>query len=247
MSGTNQQGAFDLFVKAMAYRDAITDDEVALLAKLPTRRATYNKGAEIVAEHARAEQSCIMLSGVAARAVYTIRGQRQLTALHIAGDFIDLHALLLKIMDHSVVAMSSCEVAFVDHEALLAVFENSPHLGRIFWLSTVIDAAIQRAWTASIGRRTPAQSIGHLLCELYVRFRLIGHNRGQTFDLPLTQSDLADLLGLSIVHVNRKVRELREAGLARWDGTSVTVPRFETLAEFSEFDPTYLSLNKEPR
>jgi len=239
--------AFELFVRAMSLRDDMAEDEVAALKSLPVRFEKMPKGVEIIADHARADHSCIITKGLAARAVYTADGERQLTALHIPGDFVDLHAFLLKIMDHSVVAMSDCDVAFVSHRSLLEIFTRYPHLGRIFWLSTVVDAAIQRAWTTSLGRRTAAQSIGHLVCELHARLSAIGAVVGNSFPLPLTQQELADLLGMSIVHVNRKLKELRADRLVRMEDGQVHIPNVAQLREFSEFDPIYLNFFKEPR
>lgn len=239
--------AFELFVRGMSLRDEIADNEIEALKALPVRHASLPKGYEIISDHARADHSCIITKGLAARAVFTANGERQLTALHISGDFVDLHAFLLKVMDHAVVAMSACEVAYVSHRSLLEIFTRYPHLGRLFWLSTVVDAAIQRAWTTSLGRRTAAQAIGHLMCELYTRLKAIGAVQGNTFALPLTQQEFADLLGMSIVHVNRKIKELRLDGLVFIDDGQVRISDFDRLAGFSEFDPIYLNFVKEPR
>ena len=200
-----------------------------------------------MSEGSRQRESCLILSGFTARAQFLSDGRRQITAVHIAGDFVDLHALLLKVMDHSVVALRRCEAAFVPHDSLLEVIEKAPHLGRMFWLSTVIDAAIQRTWITSIGRRSPGQHIAHLLCELYLRLETVGLVRTDSFEFPPTQGDIADMLGLSVVHVNRTIQELRSSGLVRWSNNIVTIVDMERLKAFADFDPTYLNLLNEPR
>ena len=171
----------------------------------------------------------------------------ELTALHMAGDFVDLHALLLKVMDHSAVALTPCEAAFVPHTSLIALVEAAPHLGRLLWLSTVIDGAIERNWITSLGRRSAGVHLAHLICELFVRLETVGLSKGNSFDLPLTQTDIADIIGLSVVHTNRTIHDLRAAGLITWDRRVITIANQQRLRDFAEFDPTYLNLVKRPR
>ena len=150
-------------------------------------------------------------------------------------------------MDHSVIALSACRAAYIPHPQLTDVCTRMPHLGRLFWLSTVIDAAIHRAWLTCIGRRSPAKHIGHLLCEIYVRLNAMGLASDNTFEFPVTQGELSDMIGLSLVHVNKTIQTLRTQNLFTWEGTRVVIRNFEQLAEFSGFDPTYLNLHVEPR
>ena len=235
------------FIRMLQKRDTLSDDEIALIKSMPVRRKTFPGGADVVAEHSRPSESCMVLKGIAARGQFLRKGNRQITAFHVPGDFVDLHAYLLKVMDHSVVAMDACEVGFVPHDEIRRVTEQSPHLGRLFWLSTVIDAAIQRTWITCLGRRSATQYMAHLFCELYLRLEAAGIATGFRFDFPLTQAQLADALGLSVVHVNKKLQELRASGLAEWKNGTVAIHDFEGLAELAEFDPTYLSLRVEAR
>jgi CRP-like cAMP-binding protein len=234
-------------VRFLENRDAISAIEVKALESLPLDCRALGKGEEIVGQGARPVRSCLILKGFAARTFITPEGRRQVTAVHIAGDFVDLHSLLLKKMDHAVVAMSPVNAAFVAHTDLLKLISGHPHLGRLLWLSTVIDAAIQRAWIASLGRRSSANHMGHLLCEMFARLQSQGLTNGNTFDFPITQADLSDMLGLSTVHVNRTLQELRRTGLVKWEAPRVTLPDFEALAELVDFDPTYLNIWREPR
>jgi len=174
-------------------------------------------------------------------------GVRQITALHVPGDFVDLHGMLLKTMDHSVIAQGSCDVGFVPHSAITAATRTNYHLCRLLWFSTIVDAAIQRAWITSLGRRAADKGLAHLICELYQRLELVGAASDQAFVFPITQAELGDVIGLSSVHVNRTLQSLRASHLLRWEHHRVTILDFAALSQLAEFDPTYLSLRVEDR
>ena len=240
-------GDFGALARSLERRDRLSPEEHRLIAQLPARKRRFESGGELVAEHSEPSESCLILSGFVARAQFLPDGKRQLTAVHIAGDFVDLHALLLKVMDHSVVALTPCEAAFMPHTSLVALIEAAPHLGRLFWLSTVIDGAIERNWVTSLGRRAANVHLAHLICELFVRLETVGLVRGNSFDFPLRQSDIADMIGLSLVHTNRTIQELRTSGLITWERKVMTIVDQQRLREFAEFDPTYLNLVQRPR
>ena len=235
------------FVRSLERRDSLSDDEIRIISELPARPAVFTAGEEIVMEGSRPKESCLVTAGFAARRQSLRSGERQITAVHVPGDFVDLHSMVLKVMDHSVVALGQCKVAFVPHQKIKEVTERSPHLARLFWMSTTIDGAIQRTWITCLGRRSAEQHLAHLICELYIRLEAAGIASGFAFEFPVTQAHLGDVLGLSVVHVNRKLQELRAAGLVEWRDGKVNIRDFERLAELSEFDPTYLSLRRESR
>ena len=241
------QQPLDPLVIAFSRRDRLSEDEEEILEGLPRRQKDYKTGSDIIAEGSRPQESCLVLEGFTARAQHLSSGKRQLMAIHIAGDFVDLHAFLLKQMDHGVVALSPCSVVFIPHSSLRTVTETRPHLARMFWLSTVVDAAIQRAWITCLGRRSAIQHLAHLICELYLRLEVVGRAGNGRFEFPITQSELGDLLGLSNVHVNRILQELRATGIIRWRGSTVHIDNFAELIAFAEFDPLYLNLVQEPR
>jgi CRP-like cAMP-binding protein len=238
---------FERLISMLERRDRVSDEERAQIERLPRRLRSFNSGEELVVEGSRPGNSCLVLSGLTARAQFLADGRRQFTALHVPGDFVDLHALMLKVMDHSVVAIGRVEAAFIPHASLIGLVESAPHVGRLFWLSTVIDAAIQRTWITNLGQRPPKQHIAHLICELYMRLEVVGLVRGTSFDFPATQRDLADMVGLSLVHVNRTIQELRAQRLLTWRDNVVTITDLDRLREFAEFDSIYLNLFKEPR
>jgi CRP-like cAMP-binding protein len=206
-----------------------------------------NKGEDIIREGDRPTESILLLEGFAARYNLLRKGKRQITALHIPGDFVDLHSFLVKKMDHAVLAITPCSVGFVPHETLREISENHPHLTRLLGVNLAVDAAIHRHWIVSLGRRSALEHAAHLLCEMFLRLRAVGLTEDDSFKLPLTQAELGDSLGLSTVHVNRVVQELRAKGLITWRGERLVIDDWKRLQELAEFDPTFLSLEVEPR
>ena len=238
---------FERLITGLERRDKLSDVEKATIEAFPYRVQSFQGGQELVAEGSRPSESCLVLTGFTARDQFLSDGARQIAAVHVPGDFVDLHCFLLRQMDHSVVAIRQCTAAFIPHSSILQATTALPHLGRMFWLSTLIDAAIQRAWITSLGRRTPAQHIAHLLCELHERLNPLGLVKEGSFEFPPTQTDISDMAGLSLVHVNRTIQELRSKSLVAWSNQVVTIPDLGRLKAFSDFDPIYLNLVREPR
>lgn len=201
---------------------------------------TYVAGSEILRGGERPSESSLLLSGVCARLNGMMDGARSVTQLNLPGDFLDLHGLLTKQIDHGVVAISDCVTLPVSHADLSGVIDRHPHLARLLWLETTVDAAIQREWFHRLGRQDAFGRMAHLMSELDARLAHVGLGDPGGFDLPLTQSDFADCLGLSTVHVNRVLKELRVSGLLDWHGGRVEVLDREGLHRVAEFDPTYL-------
>lgn len=227
--------------------DIVTPEEQSALHAIITESARFETGDDIVVQGSRPAYSTLMLEGISARYKILEDGSRQITALHVAGDFVDLHAFMLKTMDHGIVAMSPCRVAFADHADLKTVTETRPHLTRLLWLDTLVDGAVHREWIVAMGRRSKKSHLAHLICELYVRLKVVGLVEGASFRLTLSQSEMADVLGLSLVHLNKTLQLLRKEGAVRWDNKLVEILDWDRLANIAEFDATYLSLSVEPR
>jgi CRP-like cAMP-binding protein len=206
----------------------------------------FQAGADLVREGARPDTSMLVVDGFTTRYRDAADGSRQITAIHIPGDFVDLHSLLLREMDHSVGALSACRVVRFPHTKLRALTETHPHLTRLLWLMTLIDSSIHREWLAAAAQPAPEQ-IAHLICELYVRLEITGLITKHSFPLPLTQTELGEALGLSAVHVNRSLQQLRAEGLFTWQNQVVTVLDWEALERRAAFDDRYLHLVREPR
>jgi len=198
----------------------------------------------IVRRGERLNSSILLLEGLLARYKDLSNGQRQITHIHVPGDFADLHGYTLGYLDHNLITLTPCRIARAPHTGLLAITNRFPHLTRAFWFSTNLDASIHREWEVSLGRRNAIERAAHLLCEIQSRLLVVGAAEGDSFRLPITQNQFAECLGLTGVHVNRVLRELREAGLADFRGGRVTIHDRPGLEALAEFDPLYLYLDR---
>ncbi|SCB57268.1 cAMP-binding domain of CRP or a regulatory subunit of cAMP-dependent protein kinases [Rhizobium aethiopicum] len=228
-------------------RDALSAEEENHLRSIIVRDRQFAAGEDLVPEGSRPPYSTLLIDGFAARYKLMADGSRQITALHVAGDFVDLHAFPVKKMDHGIVALSPCHVALADHADLRAITEHMPHLTRLLWLDTLVDGAIHREWIVAMGRRSKRAQIAHLVCELFVRLQVVRRTRGESFQFPLTQIEMADVLGISVVHLNKTLQALRREGAFTWENRTITIVDWERLQEIAEFDPAYLSISREPR
>jgi len=188
--------------------------------------------------------SMLILDGWLVRSKDLPSGERQVMEIHLPGDFADLHGFTLKQLDHDLIAITECVIGYVPHERLMELTEKHPRLARIYWLSTNIDAAITREMALSLGQRSAISRMAHLFCELHTRLAIIGRTDGDTFEFPLTQRELGECLGLTVVHVNRTLQELRRRGPVRAENRHVTITDRRGLEDVAEFDPTYLQLHR---
>ena len=168
------------------------------------------------------------------------KGSRQITAFLVPGDFCDLHATILREMDHGILTLTPATVAYIPHQAMQDLPLNRPALARALWWATLVDEAVLRAWIVNIGRRDAYRGRRPSVCELHVRMRNVGLVEEGRFSLPLTQEELADALGLTPVHVNRVLQRLRKEGLITLQARRLTVDDPAGLREAAGFDPSYL-------
>jgi CRP-like cAMP-binding protein len=189
----------------------------------------------------RSGHACLVMEGLAARWGQTMDGHRQITALHIAGDMPDLHALMLSDVALGLQALSPTTILRVPLAALRQA-ANRPEIAEAFWRDCTADAAMASEWVVNIGRRKAKTRIAHLICEIATR---LGQDVGGTafvFELPITQTHIADATGLSTVHVNRSVQELKKAGLAELAGSQVHILDWPSLKAVADFNPAYLHI-----
>lgn len=212
------------------------------------RTGTFAARQIIVRPRVPLTQCTLLLDGFIERYKDAPDGRRQILAIHIPGDFVDLHSFPLKRLEHSVAALTDVHLAFFSHAAIKALVDRSPTLTELLWRSTLIDAAINREWIMSVGARSAVVRLAHLFCEMQQRLARIGLADATTgharFNLPLTQLDLADATGLTAVHANRMLRQLREQGLVSFRQGVVDIPDSAALRRFAEFDPSYLFIDQ---
>jgi CRP-like cAMP-binding protein len=236
-----------LLIRKFEQRGRLSDEEKRALEGAVARTRDVRPDEDIVREGDRPSECTLLLEGFAGSYRVLGTGKRQITALHIAGDFVDLHGFLLERMDHAVSALTPCKVAVVPHERIRELTESYPRLTRMLWLDTLVSGAIHREWLVAMGRLSALGHIAHLLCELFLRLQAVGQTDGNSFRLPITQAELSDALGLSPVHVNRVLQELRTEGLITSRGAILTIEDWERLTQVGEFSPTYLNINGQAR
>ncbi len=187
--------------------------------------------------------STLLLEGIMSRYLDDRNGLRQLVAIHFPGDFLDLHAFPLKVLDHDVATLTTATVATVPHAEIDAIADEMPQLVRKLWFATLLDAAIHRAWLFRLGRLDATGRVAHFLCETNARLFSAGLSDGRRFALALTQADLAEICGLTTVHVNRVMRQLREEQLCLFRSSLVEILDPAGLAARAQFNPAYLYID----
>ncbi|GEP06697.1 Crp/Fnr family transcriptional regulator [Methylobacterium oxalidis] len=200
---------------------------------------------DIIGEGDEPEHVNLILEGWACRYKQLEDGRRQIISFFLPGDLCDPHVFVLREMDHSIGTITPVRLAEIHRDQILHVTEEHPRITQALWWEMLVTAAIQREWTVNLGQRTGRERIGHLLCELFIRLRGVGLTEGDSCLLPVTQVDLGDATGLSNVHVNRVLQELRASGLIVLRGKRLTIPDLEALQRVALFNLNYLHLYRE--
>lgn len=225
--------------KLQLWRPLSIEDQAALLA-LPYRIIKLRPQEYIVREGDRPQSSCLMLAGFAFRHKIAGNGGRQIFSIHMQGDLADLQNSLLGKADHNLQALTHVEAAMIPVEAIRAISFERPEIGRAMWFETLVDASIFREWTLNVGRRDARTRAAHMLCEFALRLEVAGLGAKCDYELPMTQEQLADALGLTSVHVNRMLKRLGEAGLITRVNRAVKINDWTALAKVGDFNPSYL-------
>lgn len=229
-------------LKKLRLRTEIGSEEESVIRSLVAEIRNASADEYLVRAGEQLNCSLLLLDGWLVRSKDLTSGERQVLEIHIPGDFADLHGFTLKRLDHDLISVTDCSVGVVPHERLTEISNSHPHLARVYWLSTNIDAAITREMTLSLGQRSAISRMAHLFCELYVRLGVIGRTNGSSFEFPLTQRELSEVLGLTVVHVNRTLQELRRRGLVEAENRHIAILDKKGLEAIAEFDPSYLHL-----
>src|SRR5690349_17256548 len=231
-------------LKKLKRRIEISSDEERALRSVISETRRVGPDQILIRGGQELNVSLLLIDGWLARSKDLPGGERQVTQLHVAGDFADLHGFTLKRLDHDVATLADCSIAVVPHERLREVTNQHPRLGRVFWFSTNIDAAIQRELALSLGQRSAVSRMAHLFCELYERLGVVGRTTEDGYDFPLTQRELSECLGLTVVHANRTLQELRRRGLIELENRRLTIRDRRGVEGLAEFDPAYLYLDR---
>ena len=216
------------------------EDEQALIAACIDVR-DVPAHTDLIQEGDHSDTVHAVLEGFACRYKLLPDGGRQIMAWLVPGDFCDLHVALLGEMDHGIATLSASKIAFISRQQVADLTARAS-LSRALWWATLVDEGVLREWLVNMGRRPADKQIAHLFCELLMRLRTVGLADADTVDLPLTQVELADTVGLSSVHVNRVTQQLRDLGLISWRGHTLKVVDLAGLEAFAGFDGNYLHL-----
>lgn len=231
--------------KLNAYTRLSSDDEKLLARLLGETRRQVPPRVDVCAEGEKPEGAQVFLSGWGCRYRDLQDGRRQIMALFLPGDICDLDVLFTQRMDHTIATLTSAVVSEIRLDSHDEIMEASPRLRHAFSWERLVSAAIQREWTVSLGKRSALERTAHLLCEIFIRLRTVGQTIATECELPLTQNELGEVTGLSSVHVNRTLQQLRTAGLIVLRDRTLTIPDLDALMEAALFDPSYLHLGHE--
>ncbi len=239
------KNTLDIMVSKLHSRVELSGDDCDAILAMPHTLKTYHQSTYVVRQGEPSRHSCdLILDGFAYRQKLTAEGARQIVSIHLRGDFIDLQHLFLNIADHNVQALTELSVVAIDRCALQELVTARPNVARALWIDALIDSSIHREWVTNVGRRNARARIAHVLCEVWLRMQAAGYADAKGFRLPLTQEQLADVVGLTTVHVNRKLRSLQAEGIVNREGRYITSDDWNALATAGDFNALYLHLNQ---
>ncbi|MGZ8281477.1 MAG: Crp/Fnr family transcriptional regulator [Allosphingosinicella sp.] len=222
----------------------LTGSEKALLAALTSDVRTVAARKNIIRDGERPEFVHLIIEGWAARYKVLRDGSRQIIAILLPGDFCDLHVTLLGQMDHGIQTLTECRIAYMRSDDVDKLTCDHNGLTRALWMATLVDESVLRSWIVNNGQREALGRIAHLLCELLYRMEILGLVDVGRFDLPLTQEEIGDAVGLTSVHTNRVLQRLRKLNLIKTGGRMLTVLDVDGLRDAAGYDPSYLHINR---
>ncbi|MBR0709220.1 Crp/Fnr family transcriptional regulator [Bradyrhizobium liaoningense] len=219
------------------------DKKLLFLAALPVSLRDFRENQTVLRDGEEPSECCLIVDGFCVRSKTIPDGRRQILSIHIPGDLPNLQNLHYATVDHDLVALSDCTLAFIGHRALKELIRERPGVGEMFWRDTLVDAAISREWLVNVGQRSTYNRLAHLIVELRERLRLVGRVIDNTFAIPLTQEQLGEAMGVTSVHTNRILRDLRIDGVLELQRGTVHILNEHKLQELAQFDGRYLHLS----
>jgi CRP-like cAMP-binding protein len=218
----------------------LSHDDLVVMSDLYRRRRNFAVGSDMIHQGQADQSAYVLASGWASSYKILFDGTRQIVDFQIPGDFIGLRSVLFRTSDHNVEPITPVQASEVHQRDLLDAFTRTPRLATAVLWAASRDEAMVVEHLVDIGRRSAPVRMAHFLLELGARLRLVGLANRTGYDCPLSQYLLADALGLSAVHVNRVLRELREEGLVTFQKGRVVFDNYDGLVDFAGFDRDYL-------
>lgn len=240
------ENSLSLLADNLALHSTLTAEDRQAILDLPHRSRVFESSSYLVSEGERPTHCAVLLSGFAYRQKQTSGGARQIVSIHIPGEALDFQHLFLDVADHSIQMLTRGEVALIAMRDLQAAVEGNPSLNRAITRRILVEASIFREWVLNVGRRDARTRMAHLLCEFAIRLRVAGMTGDHAYELPITQEQFADAVGLTSVHVNRTLRSMSAQGFVVRDRRTIFIPSWQRLAEIADFNERYLHLRTEP-
>lgn len=225
----------------------LSADDRAALAAISSNVRYVDARRDLVCEGDKPRYVHLVLDGWGTRYKSLPDGKRQIVSLFLPGDFCDLNVYILKHMDHSIGAITRLKVAMITPEEMSALTIDRPRITQALWWHELVTVAVQREWTLNLGQRSAYERLGHLLVEVYLRLASVGRAADGRCDFPMTQNDLAEATGLTPVHVNRTLQDMRRDGLIELERKRLHIIDIARLMDVSMFNPNYLHLDHEGR
>lgn len=230
---------------ASRFRHAMTEEEKQLLESLVVEVRETTSRTKILSRGDSCEYSIILIEGFITRVIGG-NTDRSIVGFQVPGDFVDLHGFALKRLDHDLCTLGYTKFGLVPHDRLQSILENEPRLTSLFWFETLLDASIHREWLSKMARLRAVGRIAHIITEIWYRLRMVGLGNSSGFNTPLTQVDLANICGLSEIHVNRSIRDLRESKVVDFRRGRITILDAGRLKDMARFNPAYLYGEEKP-
>jgi CRP-like cAMP-binding protein len=231
------------FTHKLRRLNALSEDDVLTLERCIGHPRQVAADQDVVSEGDQPTACLVLMDGLVGRYKQLRNGRRQIVSFQVPGDFVDLHSFVLGRLDHSMAALSACRLGPISHGTMEEMLNAHPRISLAFWRETMIDAAVFREWVVNLGQRPGYERLAHAFCELTYRLKAVGLMRGDSFLFPVTQEELGQAVGLSAVHVNRIMKQLKAGGLVTHQAGRVTIHDWEGLQRAADFDPSYLYLS----
>jgi len=243
----DHQAGLKRFLSRLLLRSSLSVDEQRAVMSLPGKVIDTPAHRDIVEPGDIIHDATLVIDGIAGRFDQLADGHRQITALHLPGDMCDLHSVAVPHAGWGIESLSPTRISSIPHEAIRKVAVDYPGVGFAFWRDTVVDGSVLAKWLSALGRRSAKSRLAHLICEMGIRLELNGQGDRRAFPLPLTQSQLGDVLGVTPVHLNRSLQALRQDELVAMNAREVRIIDREGLEHVAEFDPEYLLLDRQDK
>jgi CRP-like cAMP-binding protein len=237
------------FIRKICLFASLSEADTKVLQRVCSTPTTISARHDLIREGEVPGVVHLILAGFACRYKILPAGTRSIMAYLVPGDMCDWHVFVLREMDHSVATLSPCQVVEIPRALVLEITDKHPAITRALWWMALVDEAVLREWIVNVSRRSAEEAVAHLFCELLARLEAVGLRVGNGFELPVTQTELADTVGISTVHSNRVLQSLRAQGLIELNTHGLQILDVDALKEFAGFRPNYLHLSggKGPR